>query len=131
MSLNRIAPYYNRQAIRRQRPRAAVQEMRPVDGRSESCPERAAISSAPPSAFVVVLSKFVGWICAASAVAALVTMSVIVIVAGIVFAMIGGLFPVIADPIENAHGPYCDCDRCACPDCRAAQINCKCQRGSE
>lgn len=27
------------------------------------------------------------------------------------------------------HGLYCGCDRCICPDCRMAQIECECQRG--
>ena len=126
--MNRMAPFFNRPATRRQRPGAAVQCQHTADGRSE-LPGRVA-PPAPPPAFVVFLKRTAAILAAVVLALPLAALGALAFLAGAIVAIVCGLAACVAKTCSQ-HGPDCDCAFFACADCGEPPAKCNCQPGSE
>lgn len=108
--------------------RTGVPVERQVDGLSPdgSCEAPHASPSSTLRARVLNAALYVVGALVIAAVAIPVAMAMLAfVVGGLLISLAEFLLSINGDD----HGPYCGCDRCICPDCRMAQIECECQRG--
>lgn len=126
--MNRIAPYYpsqsnefrNRFLRERNTLGMAVPDQPPVDGQSPTADCAATTPAAPsPAYFARTWLETCRRIAVATARATLECAALL--------AMIG--LAIVARWAR--HGLWCECDRCACPDCRESRFLCRCGRGQE
>lgn len=108
--------------------RTGVPVERQVDGLSPdgSCEAPHASPSSTLRARVLNAVLYVVGALTISAIAIPVTLAMLAfVVGGLLISLAEFLLSINGDD----HGLFCGCDRCICPDCRMAQIECKCQRG--
>lgn len=125
--MNRIAPYYisqsnefrNRFLRERRALGTAVPVNRPVD-RQSSATDCAATAPAAPCPTLCARA----WLETCRRIGIGLNLA---LECASLLAMIG--LAIVANC--TGHGVLCECDRCACPDCRESRFVCRCGRGQE